>query len=153
MLHIQSFVTLLTPHFQPCPISTYNLTLSCNVHLSNSWSQRINNQVFRCYMKMTQIGPIGGIILLPLRIINSLSLSLSHIFDHAFHISSTKPNPCTNFSHNDNVHSQFATLIGKVHVKCNIVGLIGHIWPLKTIIESIYLSQFTSYYGVPLCFL
>ena len=75
------------------------------------------------------------------------------IFDHAFHISSTKPNPCTNFSHNDNVHSQFATLIGKVHVKCNIVGLIGHIWPLKTIIESIYLSQFTSYYGVPLCFL
>ena len=28
------------------------------------------------------------------------------IFDHAFHTSSTKPNLCTNFSHNHNVHSR-----------------------------------------------
>ena len=28
------------------------------------------------------------------------------IFHHAFHISSTEPNPCTNFSHNHNVRSQ-----------------------------------------------
>ena len=28
------------------------------------------------------------------------------IFDHAFHISSIEPNPCTNFSHNPNVHSR-----------------------------------------------
>ena len=41
------------------------------------------------------------------------SLNITHgynalplkIFDHAFHKSSTKPNPCTNFSHNHNVHS------------------------------------------------
>ena len=28
------------------------------------------------------------------------------IFDHVFHTSSTKPNLCTNFSHNQNVHSR-----------------------------------------------
>ena len=28
-------------------------------------------------------------------------------FDHAFHISSTGPNPCTKFSHNHNVHSRW----------------------------------------------
>ena len=77
----------------------------------------------------------------------SLSLPLI-MFDHAFHASLTKPNLCTNSSHN---HPQcalsIATFTGKVlwtlrvatlfhmyYVKCNIFGLIGHIWPLRTII-------------------
>ena len=75
-----------------------------------------------------------------------------HIFDQAQSF-------CTNFSHNHNVHSRFATFIGKsswtsrlathfhtYDVKCNISGLIGHIWPPKTIIESIYLSIYLSIY-------
>ena len=78
------------------------------------------------------------------------------IFDHAFHTSSTKPNLCTKFSHNHNVHSRLQKFIGSswtlrlatqfhtYHVKCNIFGLIGPIWPLKTIIELIYLSTYLS---------
>ena len=72
------------------------------------------------------------------------------IFDHAFHTSSTKPNLCRNFSHNHNVHSRLKHLLVKFlnietcyslsHVKYNIFGLRGHIWPPKMIIESIYPS-------------
>ena len=72
------------------------------------------------------------------------------IFECPFHTSSTKPNPYTNFLH---IAFSIATFISKVleqreslltfmyHVKCNIFGLIGHIWPLKTIIEFLSLSH------------
>ena len=89
----------------------------------------------------------------------SLSITLWYnalpliIFDHAFH-TSTKPNPCTNFSHNRNVDSWLQHSLVKLlnieshfthfhmyHVICNMFDLIGHIWPPKTIIESIYLSN------------
>ena len=68
------------------------------------------------------------------------------IFDYAVHISSSKPNPCTNFSHNHNVHSRLQHSLVKFlniesryslsHVsrEIYIFGLIDHIRPPKTII-------------------
>ena len=79
----------------------------------------------------------------------SLSITLWYnalpviIFDRTFHTSSTKPKPYTNFSHNHNVHSRLqrtSRLTTHFHMylmKCNIFGIIGHIWPPNTIIESI----------------
>ena len=58
-------------------------------------------------------------------------------FTYAFHKSSTKPHPCKNFSHYHNVHRE--SLLGFTCAwKCNMFGLIGHIWPPKRIIQYIY---------------
>ena len=66
------------------------------------------------------------------------------MFYHAFHTSLTKPilarisllqHSLVMF-----LEHRVTTHFHMYHVKYNIFGLIGHIWPPKTIIESIYLS-------------
>ena len=67
-------------------------------------------------------------------------------FNYGCQTSSTKPNSCTNFSHSHSVHSQFwHSLIKFLNIDTfymkNVIFLVSyHIWPLKIIIKSIYLS-------------
>mgnify|MGYP007059122110 CR=1 FL=1 len=80
----------------------------------------------------------------------SLSITLRYnvlliiTFDYALHTCSTKPNPCTNFSHSHSVHSQlWHSLVNLLNGQtCNshryymetlhVFCLIDHIWPLKS---------------------
>ena len=73
------------------------------------------------------------------------------IFDHAFHTSSTKPNPCTNFSHNHNMHSRLQhSLVKFLNIKSryslsHISHERYHFWSRRSYLTSendnkIYLS-------------
>ena len=44
-------------------------------------------------------------------------------FDYAFHMFSSKPNPCTNFSHSHNVHSQSQIVLVKLLIIKNRYSL------------------------------
>ena len=84
-------------------------------------SQRWDN-ILRCNLLFGFIGHFG---LLKDVNIYIISLSLSNTHTHSL----------LKFL---NIESRYS--LSHVHVKCNIFGLIGHIWPPKTRIESICLS-------------
>ena len=84
------------------------------------------------------------------------------VFDHidyGFHKSLTQTNPCMNFYPSHNVHSQlWHSLVNLLNIKshqslshvawkCYICGPIAHIWDVRMIIKSIYLS-ISSRYGI-----
>ena len=82
-------------------------------------SMQLSSYALRCERGHWGTNGVVNYAHIALNKFKSLSITLWHnalpliIFDHAFHTSSTKPNPCTNFSHNHNVHSRLQLSLAK----------------------------------------
>ena len=82
---------------EPIPLSTIRT-------IASMW---LSSHALRCEMGRWGLMRVVDCAHFPLNKFESLSITLWYnAFDHTFHTSSTKPNPCTNFS--------IATFIGKV---------------------------------------
>ena len=87
-----------------------------SILLSAIWtiaSMRLTLHSLRCEMGIgTQVMRVVGYAQFPRNKFKRLSITLwcnalpLITFNYAFHTSSTRPNPCTNFSNSHNVHSQ-----------------------------------------------
>ena len=105
------------------------------IPLSAIWtiaSMRLSSHALRCETRCWGTSDESGqLCTLCSNKFESLSITLWYnalsliIFDHAFHTSSTKPNLCTNFAYNHNVHSWLQhSLVKFLNIESNIWNVI-----------------------------
>ena len=87
---------------EPIPLLQFEPLLPCNLaHMHCDVRRGVGAQVMRV-VDYAHFAPLNKFVSWSIVVwYNTLPLI---IFDHALHTSSTKPNPCTSFSHNHNVH-------------------------------------------------